>query len=571
MKNKIENLIQEALKKLSIENIEIILEHPNNLNNGDFTTNIAMVCAKKLEMSPIEIAKKIVDILNENKPEEIEKIEVAHPGFINFYLSKKYFIENTEKILKEKENYGKGENLKGQTVLVEYTDPNPFKLFHTGHLMTNAVGEAISRIIEWNGALIKRLCYQGDVGLHVAKTIWGIKNDPEWKEKFEEIKNSSITEKIAWLGEAYSKGALSYEDNEDSINDINKKIYEKTDEEVNELYDLGKKWSLEYFDQIYKKLGTKFDHNFFESEAAPIGQKLVEENIGGVFEKSDGAIIFKGENYGLHTRVFINSEGLPTYEAKELGLAKMKGEKYSFDKSIIITGNEVNDYFKVLLKVMELILPDYALKTKHISHGMLRLPSGKMSSRTGQVVTAESLIDGVKKIIFKKLEDRDFNEDEKEKIAEQVSIGAIKFSILKQSIGKDIIFDFEKSLSFEGDSGPYLQYSFARANSVLEKAKKLGMKIEIPALRNLGEAGDLEKVINQFPNIVERAGNEYAPNYLITYLLELVSAFNAYYRDNKIIDTENKESSYRLALTEAFKTTLENGLNILGIPNPERM
>ena len=490
------------------------------------------------------------------------RVEAVAPGFINFRFDTSYFGEIVSKALSGE--YGKNKNLDGQKTIVEYTDPNPFKEFHIGHLMSNVIGEAISRIVETNGAEVKRANYQGDVGLHVAKAVWAI------------LKHNKP------LLEAYAYGHKSYEEDaniKQEIIDINKKIYEKSDEEINKIYEKDRKESLDYFEGMYERFGTKFDFYFFESQVRGFGKEVVEKNIGEVFEKGDeGAIIFKGENFDkkLHTRVFINKEGLPTYEAKELGLSKIKYDTYPYDFSIIITANEINEYFKVLLKSMSLVFPELAQKTKHISHGILRLPEGKMSSRTGNIISAESLIEQVKVKVLEKMKDREMDSETLDKVAEIVAIGAIKYSILHQAVGGDIIFDFEKSISFEGDSGPYLQYATVRANSLLKKAEK-----EFPqgsALGNLEtgfpsgwETTDLERFLERYPNVVEKAGKEYAPHYIVTYLIELAGEFNFFYAHHKIIDAEDPTSPYRLALTQAFVNVMTSGLTLLGIKIPEQM
>jgi arginyl-tRNA synthetase len=324
---------------------------------------------------------------------------------------------------------------------------------------------------------------------------------------------------------------------------------------------------------MYKILGTKFDHFFFESETGVFGRDLVEQNIeNGIFEKSEGAVIFKGEKYGLHTRVFINSEGLPTYEAKDLGLSKIKFDKLAYDKSIVVTANEQNDYFKVLLKAMSLIYPDLAEKTTHLSHGMLRLPSGKMSSRTGKVVTAISLLHDIEKRIMEKMEERSIDKLEKKQIAEKIAVGALKYSILRQVTGKDIIFDFDKSLSFEGDSGPYLQYAYTRAMSVMNKVS-FGKKVLnfVYVGKTPDEAYELEKKLYVFPEIVSRSAEEYSPNFIATYLIELASSFNNFYANEKILDKSDQYSLYKISLTKAFSIVMKNGLKLLGIDTVEKM
>jgi arginyl-tRNA synthetase len=578
--------IKTALWELKIEESKISkigLEHPEDISHGDYSSNVAMVLSKTVSQNPRELAEKIVAEILERKSELIEKVEVAGPGFINFYLSNYFFKNKTKEIIKLGKKFGKNKNLRKQKTVVEYTDPNPFKEFHIGHLMSNAIGEAVSRVLEENGAKVIRACYQGDVGLHVAKTLWGankmIKDDPLAKKYFLDGQVGDVKDLSIW-GKAYALGATTYELDEivkKEIIEINKKVYSREDEELNKLYKIGRKFSLKEFEKIYKILGTKFNKYFFESETTPIGIKIVQNNIdSGIFDRSEGAVIFKGENYGLHTRVFINSEGLPTYEAKDLGLTKLKHDRTKYDRSIIITANEQSDYFNVMLKALSLIYPELAEKTKHVSHGMLRLPEGKMSSRTGKVITAISLLDIIKQTITEKMKDRDMKESEKIETAEKIAVGALKYSILKQVTGKDIIFDFDKSISFEGDSGPYLQYSYARAKSILRKAKGEKVKANIdPSQIKIQFDGTsiniLERLLYRFPEVVERAGEEYSPHYIASYLIEISSAFNSFYGNNKIVDKTDLDSPYKVALTLAFSEVLKKGLNLLGILAPEKM
>ncbi len=587
MKERIIELIKKAVGEMGISEKEIPsfnLEHPDEMSHGDFATNVSLVLSKQLKKSPVEIARQIVEKLNSETNGKnsdqgggIEKIEVAGPGFINFYLTAEYFIEELKKVLNKKEKYGQNDLLHNQKITVEYTDPNPFKDFHIGHLMTNIIGEALAHLEEANGAQVTRACYQGDVGLHVAKAIWGAKkmlhdNPASKKDFFGGLFGFGKNPKI-W-GKAYALGATNYEENETAKKEIialNKVIYDRTDREVNKIYDVGRKVSLQEFEKLYKMLGTHFDNYFFESEMSGPGKALVEKNIlAGIFELSDGAVVFRGEKYGTHTRVFINSEGLPTYEAKELALAKIKFDRTNYDKSIVVTGNEINDYYKVVMKALDLIYPELAKKVQHIGHGMLRLPSGKMSSRTGKVISGEFLLNEIRNLVLEKMKDREFKLEEKEKIAEIISIGAIKYSILKQAAGSDIVFDFDKSLSFEGDSGPYLQYSYVRAKSILEKAKKEGIKANLNIKNNLGDIV-LSKMLVRFSEIVERAGKEYSPHYLATYLTELASAFSTFYASEVVVDKNDSNSPYKIALTEAFSIVMKNGLNLLGIKVPEKM
>jgi arginyl-tRNA synthetase len=560
--------IKKALENLSISGDSFAVEHPDDSKNGDYSTNVAMVYGKSQKINPFELSEKIKDelekVLRQAQDDLISQIEVAKPGFINFHLSQSFFVKSLQLVLNEKENFGKNESLKKQKIVIEYTDPNPFKEFHIGHLMSNAIGESLSRIIEWSGAEVKRACYQGDVGIHVARAIaHKIKVGAEWKT----AQDVSLS---------YGYGSKMYESDDDFkvfVVETNKKVYEKQDEEVNRAYDQGRKLTLEHFEELYKILGTKFDYNFFESTSGEFGKTLVHKNTPSIFVESEGAVVYKGEERDgkLHTRVFINKDGLPTYEAKELGLAKIKYDTYPYDLSLVVTGNEIQEYFKVLLSAMGEIFPDLAKKTRHVPHGMLRLPTGKMSSRTGDVITAESLLQEVKSKVREKIDASDRGIVDKNKLAEEVAVGAIKYSILRQGTGKDIIFDFDKSLSFEGDSGPYLQYTYARACSILEKAKEAKINHLEAELPSGVEVFGVERLVYQFPEVVERAENEFAPHYIATYLIELSASFNNFYAENTIVALNDKESPHRVAITEGVATILKNGLYLLGIESPLKM
>src|SRR3989344_3630128 len=304
IQEKLTDLIKGALKNLDIEARGILLEHPADLAHGDYSTNVALVYAKELKMKPREVAEKIVaEIKNKGETPPwrgfafLERTEIAGAGFINFYLSSRFFADSLAGIFAQGENFSKNQTLAGKKVMVEYTNPNPFKEFHIGHLMSNAVGESIARLIEFSGAKVVRACWQGDVGLHVAKAIWGV-----LKNNFQFSIFNFQNDAVALLGQAYVMGSAAYEKDPEAkieIDDLNKKIFEKSDPEVNKLYEEGRE-----------------------------GEKIVAEFLKkGVFEKSENAVIFRGEKFGLHTRVFITSQGLPTYEAKELGLNRAKFEK----------------------------------------------------------------------------------------------------------------------------------------------------------------------------------------------------------------------------------------------------
>lgn len=550
--------IREALAKalktqeVSVQPEDIHLEHTEDFAHGDYASNVALAFAKQLKMPPRELAEKLA--AEARDIEGIAAVEVAGPGFINFTLSLQYLVEMLEMGRTHGEKWGSGTGMSEQKVMVEYTDPNPFKEFHIGHLMSNAIGESVSRLIEFSGADVKRANYQGDVGPHVAKAIFAKKRSPE----------------IPW-GVAYKMGNDLYEAFKDDIDELNRKIYDHSDKKINVLYEEGRNATLAEFEVLYKKLGTKFDFYFFESETAPRGVKIVRAHPE-LFEESDGAIVFKGEKYGLHTRVFITSQGLPTYEAKELGLAEMKAEKATFDTSITITAHEQSDYFKVVKKAMELVMPDLAGKIEHISHGMMRLEGGKMSSRTGNVLSGVWLIGILTEVARARATES--RATDKNTLAEQVAIAAIKYQILKGGTGKDIVFDQDRALSVEGDSGPYLQYTHARTHAIMEKAKEAGVEGKFDATQPANDLSDakagLARLVYRFYETVLHAQEELEPHIVANYLISVASAFNSWYAQEQILDG-TPAAAHKVALTDITRLTLKNGLWLLGISAPEKV
>jgi len=596
IKNTIQKLIIQSLSSLNIEidNKDLVVEQTNNFVNGDYTTNIAMRLASKEGKSPREIAQSIVEGLE--KTSDIEKVEIAGPGFINFFLSTTYLQGEIKQIL----DMGGVEYLKsgtkdGKNILIEYTDPNPFKMLHVGHLYTNIVGESFSRLQEATGANVKRANYQGDVGLHVAKTMWGI--EKKLKEEgvlFDDIEKLTLFERVEWLGKAYQLGSEYYDDLEDKdaierIQDINYYIYqicypsipqkdfkELEDIGVGSWYREGRKWCLEYFEGIYETLGTKFDYYFFEGEVGEEGYKMVLENIdNGIFKKDDGAIIYEGDpEEGLHTRVFINRFGLPTYEAKELGLAKSKNTRGEWDESIMITGKEQSSYFKVVLDVLSRLLPDIAKVSRHAPHGLIVLPGmEKISSRKGKIVVAEDLLSMAKESVVSlmreggKVEGSDIDD-----LAQKIAISAIKYSFLRVSVGKNIVFDLSKDIAFDGDTGPYLMYVYTRAMSILNSCE-----VEYDSGACLGDGVDnvsvveLMKYLSKLQGVVLDASTNYSPSTVCTYLFELGQSFNRFYQNVNVLNAKEEDKKFLLALVDATAQIMSAGLNLLGITTVSRM
>jgi len=561
IKIELENLIKEALEKTGLTASVINLEHPDDFNHGDYSTNVAMILAKKSNRKPQDLADEIAD--NLPKSEWVERVGVAGPGFINFFLSKKFFKESIKDI---GDGFGKQNIFQDKKILVEHSSPNLFKPFHIGHMMNNAIGESVSRLAEFSGAKVKKISFPSDISLGIAKAVWVIKK--EGGMQFLKNQKTDLNGAIMkTLGDAYAKGNTAFEESEEAkaeIKEVYKKIVEDKTSEEFAIYDFGKELNLSYFQHVAHRLGSHFDAFIFESQAGEVGEKIVREHIPKVFTESDGAIIYEGEKRGLHTRVFINKEGYPTYEAKDIGLLSLKFEKYNPDFSIFITDSQQGEYFKVVVNAGGEINLNWKERTIHRTHGRMTFKGAKMSSRLGNVPLATDIISLVSDEALSRMSDKDAL------LAEKIAISAIKFTILKSEAGKNINFDPETSLSFEGDSGPYVQYTFARCNSLLEKAMSAGLsKSEGPSAT--WEPSELEKTLYKFEEVAQEAIASWAPHHVATYLLELSRGFNSWYGRTKVIDKENENAGFYLKLVEKTAKTIKNGLYLLGIDAPERM
>ena len=483
---------------------------PDNID-ADYSTNAPLKLAKELHRSPMEIASEIVETFTSGKgafrsaaarelaPEPrgdgsegrgpVPDVNVSAPGFLNFTLPDEYL---SSKIIDLSQNFRENissDEYKDKTVICEFSDPNPFKVLHVGHLYTSIVGDSIGKLFEYAGAHVIRANFGGDVGLHVAKTMYALRQ--------KNIKDLKIED----IAECYVEGAAAYEDDEQAKREIiklNKEIYHinaeglahgrvtssegdpreslsgggddgrtRQESELAELYWRGRELSYDYFRNFYDSIGVKFDKYYPESTVADLGLKTVKEQLAkGIYEYSDGAVIFNGEKFGLHTRVFINKEGVPTYETKDVGLIFTKWEDYHFDKSVIITGSEQLEYMKVVLKSIEQYAPELVDRTDHLTHGLVKLPGNvKMSSRKGNFLKAVDVLD----LIRRELKEAYGSNDE------AVSLAATKYAFLKYKMGGDIIFDPKESVKMTGNSGPYLLYSCVRAKKILAKLRPAGV------------------------------------------------------------------------------------------------
>jgi arginyl-tRNA synthetase len=556
IKQEIEKAIRKALGELGLEVEETPLEHPENAEHGDYSTSVAM----HLKTNPNKIAEKIAS-------DVIEKTEVVN-GFINFFVSKEYLVQE---LLKVDEKYGKGHALKGKKIMVEFGHPNTHKEMHIGHMRTLITGEALSRIFEANGAKVFRANYQGDIGPHVAKAIWG--TEKVLRERgitWDEAEKFSHAEKAHVLGEGYVIGNKEYDEHEQEIDEINRKLYVRHEDMV-KVYEQTRKWSLDYYAELYERFGTKYDGLFFESDVAASGKEIVQKNIGNVFEESEGAIIFDGEKYGLHKRVFITKDGNPTYEAKEMGLAPVEYKAFPFDFNIHVVANEQAGYFQVVIKALALLDKKFKDKQYHLSMGMVQLVGKKMSSRTGEIITVDGLLEAVKESLRDLITTKGLDKQEIGEIAEVGTIGAVKYSVLRTDTKSNAVFDIENSVSLNGDSGPYVQYTYARCRSILRKAQG-GKQVVTNKYDFSKQELDILRLVYRFPEIVQEAAERYASNLICNYAHELAQKYNTFYNTHSVLEANTEEQKhFRILLTASVAQILKNSLYLLGIKSLERM
>ena len=558
MNNKEFDRLEKVLSEILIE-----LQIQNKLR--------ALQLTRELHIAPREIAQKIVDALSGNTEFSGQfSVEIAGPGFLNFISSDEYFKQKLADLRIDFEKNISQDGYSGKTVVCEFSDPNPFKVLHVGHLYTSIVGDAISRLVEFAGGRVVRANFGGDVGLHVAKTLYAV------------IKNKETTEDIETIAKCYVEGTHAYEEDEQAkaeITRLNKLIYQIAEEDLHdselaELYWTGRETSYKYFDDFYARVGVKFDKYYPESTVAKRGLTEVKDHIGQVYEESDGAIVFPGDKYDLHTRVFINQEGLPTYEAKDVGLIFTKWDDFRFDQSIVITGNDIIDYMKVVLKSVSLYAPELVERTKHITHGNVRLPGNeKMSSRKGNFIRAVDVLDSVSELVPD----------------ERVALSAIKYAFLKYRIGGNIEFDAKESVSTTGNSGVYLQYSSVRAKKILlatsassegallthrtestarsatpSSSHKSANKISLTIYER-----KLMRKILEYPVVLRDAVVELAPHKVANYLFEVSQEFSRFYENVQVAGSENEKE--RREIVAVYLDVMTHGLNLLGIEVPEEM
>lgn len=539
--------VQHAVKELFDLDIEVVLTRPEP-QFGDYTTNVALQLAGRVGDNPRRVAEKIAEKLSESN--EFEAVEIAGPGFINIRLKPEALLALTRR--------EPVPNRAGQTIVIETNNPNPFKPMHIGHAYNAVLADTMANVLAVSGANVKRVSYHGDVGAHVGKSMWALLKYCDGDiAKLEAIPEGERNE---FMGKMYVEGAKAAKEDEQAkqeIDELSKQSFIRDDALYAKVYDMVFEWSFAEIDRTVARLGSvPIERRYLESEADPIGVATVRDNVPSVFQESDGALVFEGSKYGGFDNAFVGSNGRGLYAARDLGLIQLKAKDYPMmDQSIIVTGGEQSAYFKTVIAAAELALPELKGKIANYPTGLVKLSTGKMSSRTGEVVTIGWLFDEFKKAIT----------DRGGEPSDEIVAGALRYQFLKVKIGSDVIFDVNEAVSLTGNTGSYLQYAHARARRILEKIEE---KFAMPAEVRVEDRALVRK-LGEYHEIVELATKSLEPHVICTYLFELAQEFNRYYEKNQVVGSDYE--LHRAGLVSVYADTLRAGLMALGIHAPEKM
>lgn len=555
-----EQIVQGIITDLYGITIQPIVTRPEP-QFGDYSTNVALQIAKQLGKNPREVAGAVAEKLSATG--EYSTVEVAGPGFINATL--------TGAVLLQKAMQQPAKIYDGISYVTEYSCPNAFKELHTGHLYQTILGDVIANLIENAGATVHRTSFGGDVGLHVAKCMYGIIKElgGESPDQLNDI-SADPFDRATWISKCYVAGSKAYEDDDAAkvaINSYNALIYQLHNDDITDtpfarIYFTCRQWSFDYFDVFYDVIRVHKLRYYAESSTAPKGLELVQKlQQQGKLTESDGAIIYPGNKAEhLDARVFITSKGIPTYETKDLGVVFMEREDYDFTRRFLITGTEQTAYMRVVFEVANMVQPGIKQEMTHIGNGLVKFADGKkMSSRLGNVARAVEALEIVKGKVRELVQDQALVDD--------VALGAVKYQFLKYRVGGDIAFDIEESVSLAGNSGPYLQYAHARVCSILAKAGDVQITTDGAEFDAAERA--LVRKISENTEVVERAARELMPHYICNYLYELAQEFNRFYEASRVIGDERQ--AIRLGIITRYQQVLADNLALLGIAAPEHM
>ena len=563
MKEMVFGILKEALKKIEVkfeeDKIKSSIEVPKDYSKGDFAFP-CFVLASTMKMPPHEIAIQIREAIG-NPPLDFESIE-TEGAYINFFSNRKILaLRIISKIKRLGSNFGKSDFGKKEKVMVEFPSPNTNKPLHLGHLRNMSIGESISRISEFNGEKIIRTNLNNDRGIHICKSMLAYKKWGKGKKPSKKIKSDHL---VGDFYVKYSKKEKVDPKIEKEAHDMLGK-WESGDKETILLWKKMNKWALDGFKETYKNFGIKHDKEYFESNIYTKGREIILKGVEkGIFEKiEDGSVKLDLKKEGLGEKYLLRADGTSLYITQDIYLAYLKQKEFNLTKSYYVVGNEQNYHFDVLfnvLKKLEITLNGL----KHVSYGMVNLPEGKMKSREGTVVDADDLLQKMKKLAEKEIIKRGkISKKELEKRSHLISLAAIKYFLLKVDSKKDMLFNPKESISFDGNTGPYLLYSYARANSIIRKSRmKKIPNFKVPKELNQKEI-DLVLKMNEFEKACFESYKQLNPSIIANYSYEIAKIFNEFYHALPVLDS--KEKDFRINLVNAFKETLKNSLNLLGI------
>lgn len=568
-REEIGKIIGGQLEGISEEEVLELIEIPQDSNMGDY----AFPCfrlAKIMKKPPQSIAADIAEAVKGN--ELFEKVEQVN-AYVNMFLSKRDYIKNTLREALDAENFGKLDIGEGKMVIVEYSSPNIAKPFHIGHIRSTVIGNAIYLIYAALGYKVRRLNHVGDYGTQFGKMIVAYRH---WGNE-EDVKKSPITTLLAY----YTKFHVEAEKNPELEDEARKAFVDLENGKPEEL----KLWkwfsdeSMKEFNKVYKMLGIEFDEVDGESFYSDKMQRFIDElKEKGLLEVSRGAQIVDLEKYSMPPALITKSDGSTLYCTRDIATAVYRKETYDFYRNIYVVATQQNLYFQQWMKVVELLGYDWVKDCVHVPFGMVSLEAGTMSTRSGRVVFLEDVlnkaVEKTREIIAEK--NPDASGEFIDSVAEQVGIGAVIFQELSNNKIKDYVFKWDKVLNFDGETGPYVQYTHARSASVLVKAgEEVTMKaqsgdIDYSYLES-PDAYELIKLMYAFPDVIVEAGEKYEPSIITRHVVNVAQAFNRFYHNEHILTDNEDEKTAKVALTIAAKNAIKAGLSLLGIKAPERM
>lgn len=556
---------------------DIVVETPPKPEYGDLAFPM-FPYAKILRQAPPQIASKAAELLNSRIGGAAEAEITVLGAYINVKLNiGDLTLESLEKIRREGSVYGRNDTLKGQRIMVEFSCPNTNKPLHLGHLRNDALGESISRILAYNGAEVRKVNLINDRGIHICKSMLAYKKFGQGSTpETEGIKSDHF---VGNYYVKYDKWSKEEPAAEEQARDL-LRAWEQGDPEVTKLWELMNRWAIEGIEETYRKTGVSFDAVYFESKTYSLGREEVLKGLekGVFYKEGDGSIWVDLEEIKLDKKVLLRKDGTSLYLTQDIGTAIYRHRDWAFDRLVYVVASEQQYHFKVLFYVLEKLGYPWAKALYHLSYGMVNLPEGRMKSREGTVVDADDLlaelIDLAKQEIREK--GREGEVDDLDLTAYSVALGALSYFLLQANPSKDMIFNPQESLSFNGNTGPYLQYMGARISSMLRKYGErvdnyTGVSVNPDLLKSEDER-ELIKLVSAFPAAVKQSADSYNPSIVAGYLYELCKVYSRFYHDSPILHNQDKEMVVtRVSLSEGVLQVLRNGFSLLGIPFLEKM